>query len=81
MRDGSLVEVAPVGREGMLGAGVFLGDRSGTGPTFQQVADGPLTALAVSPFIKETTSSRRFQRSDGTVRASDALTDKAVRGV
>jgi CRP-like cAMP-binding protein len=61
MRDGSLVEVATVGREGMLGAGVFLGDRSGTGPTFQQVADGPVAALAVSPFIQETTSSRRFR--------------------
>ena len=60
MRDGSLVEVATVGREGMLGAGVFLGDRSGTGPTFQQVADGPVAVLAVSPFIKEATSSRRF---------------------
>ena len=60
MRDGSLVEVATVGREGMLGAGVFLGDRSGAGPTFQQVADGPVAVLAVSPFIKEATSSRRF---------------------
>jgi len=54
MRDGSLVEVATVGREGMLGVGVFLGDRSGTGWTFQQVADGPMAALAVSPFIRET---------------------------
>jgi hypothetical protein len=40
MRDGSLVEIATVGRDGMLGVGVFLGDRSGTGRTFQQVADG-----------------------------------------
>jgi len=31
MRDGSLVEVATVGREGMLGIGVFLGDRSAAG--------------------------------------------------
>ena len=31
MRDGSLVEVATVGIEGMLGIGVFLGDRSGAG--------------------------------------------------
>jgi CRP-like cAMP-binding protein len=52
MRDGSLVEIATVGREGMLGVGVFLGDRSGTGPTFQQVADGPVAVLAVSPFVK-----------------------------
>jgi len=41
MRDGTLVEVATVGSEGMLGVGVFLGDRSGAGGTFQQVADGP----------------------------------------
>src|SRR6185295_20370325 len=27
MRDGAIVEVATVGREGMLGVGVFLGDR------------------------------------------------------
>src|SRR5687768_16303252 len=27
MNDGALVEVATVGREGMLGIGVFLGDR------------------------------------------------------
>src|SRR4030095_8122032 len=31
MRDGALVEVATVGIEGMLGIGVFLGDRSAGG--------------------------------------------------
>ena len=45
MRDGTLVEVATVGSEGMLGVGVFLGDRSGAGGTFQQVADGPVASL------------------------------------
>jgi len=54
MRDGELVEVATVGREGMLGIGVFLGDRSGSGRTFQQVADGSVVALGVARFIKET---------------------------
>src|SRR5688500_5871281 len=54
MRDGALVEVATVGREGMLGIGVFLGDRSGTGRTFMQVPDGPLPSMAVGRFIKET---------------------------
>jgi hypothetical protein len=29
MRNGGLVEVATVGREGMLGIGVFFGDRAG----------------------------------------------------
>ena len=60
MRDGSLVEVATVGREGMLGVGAFLGDRSGTGRTFQQVSDGSLIALAVAPFVRETSASRTF---------------------
>ena len=39
LHDDSLVEVATVGREGMLGIGVFLGDRAGTGRTFQQVGE------------------------------------------
>ena len=54
MRDGALVEVATVGREGMLGISVFLGDRSSAGRTFLQVPDGPLPSMAVGRFIKET---------------------------
>lgn len=53
MRDGALVEVATVGTEGMLGIGVFLGDRSGAGRTFQQVPDGPFPSMTVPRFIKE----------------------------
>ena len=40
MRNGNIVEVATVGSEGMLGVGVFFGDRSAAGRTFQQVPDG-----------------------------------------
>jgi CRP-like cAMP-binding protein len=61
MRDGTLVEVATVGREGMLGVGVFLGDRAGTGRTFQQVADGPVVALAVAVFLRETAIKGTFR--------------------
>jgi CRP-like cAMP-binding protein len=53
MRDGQLVEVATVGCEGMLGIGVFLGDRSGAGRTFQQVPDGPFPSMAVKRFVTE----------------------------
>ena len=53
MRDGALVEVATVGREGMLGIGVFLGDRSGAGRTFQQVPDGPFASMTVDRFARE----------------------------
>ena len=52
MRDGSLVEVATVGQEGMLGANVFLGDTAAAGRSFQQVPDGPLPKMAVGRFGK-----------------------------
>jgi hypothetical protein len=53
MRDGTLVEVATVGIEGMLGIGVFLGDRAGAGRTFQQVPDGPFASMKVARFLQE----------------------------
>jgi CRP-like cAMP-binding protein len=61
MRDGSQVEVATVGREGMLGIAVFLGDRRGVGRMFQQVADGPLPSMSVSRFVKESASDGPFR--------------------
>jgi CRP-like cAMP-binding protein len=60
MHDGTLVEVATVGSEGMLGVGVFLGDRWGAGRTFQQVPDGSVATLAAARFVKETTGCRAF---------------------
>jgi CRP-like cAMP-binding protein len=60
MRDGALVEVATVGIEGMLGIGVFLGDRSGAGRTFQQVPDGPFPSMRVRRFLKESASPGPF---------------------
>jgi hypothetical protein len=48
MRNGPLVEVATLGREGMLGISVFSGDRTGIGRTFQQVANGPLPSMTAS---------------------------------
>jgi CRP-like cAMP-binding protein len=61
MRDGTLVEVATVGREGMLGVGVFLGDPLGAGRTFQQVADGAVPYLGVTHFLEETTRAGPFR--------------------
>jgi len=61
MRNGGLVEVATVGCEGMLGIGVFFGDRAGMGRTFQQVADGLLPSMAAARFVKETTSAGPFR--------------------
>ena len=61
MRNGGLVEVATVGREGMLGVGVFFGDRDGIGRTFQQVANGTLPSMAAARFAKETTGAGPFR--------------------
>jgi CRP-like cAMP-binding protein len=61
MRDGQLVEVATVGSEGMLGIGVFLGDRSGAGRSFQQVPDGPFVSMAVDRFVKESATAGAFR--------------------
>src|SRR6188474_2312622 len=61
MRDGGLVEVATVGREGMLGIGVFFGDRTGIGRTFQQVSNGPLPSMTASRFIRETAIAGPFR--------------------
>jgi CRP-like cAMP-binding protein len=54
MRDGTLVEVATVGREGMLGVSVFLGDPQGAGETLMQVPNGPVIAMTVDAFLAET---------------------------
>jgi CRP-like cAMP-binding protein len=61
MQDGALVEVATVGREGMLGIGVFLGDHAGAGRTFQQVADGPVPAMTARRFATETAAAGPFR--------------------
>ena len=61
MRDGALVEVATVGIEGMLGIGVFLGDRLGAGRIFQQVPDGPFPSMTVGRFVTESATPGPFQ--------------------
>jgi len=63
MRDGSLVEVATVGFEGMLGINVFLGDMMGTGRSLLQVPDGALPKLAVSRFLKLTADPGPFRNA------------------
>src|SRR5688572_22441151 len=61
MGDGALVEVATVGREGLLGIGVFLGDRAGAGRTFQQVPDGPFPSMSAGRFVKESRMAGPFR--------------------
>jgi len=67
------VEVATVGREGMLGIGVFLGDRSATGRTFLQVADGPVVRLPVARFVEATAGSGSFRELIGRYAQASLL--------
>jgi CRP-like cAMP-binding protein len=61
MRDGAVVEIATIGREGMLGLGVFFGDRRPPGRTFQQVPDGLVPSMGVVAFLNEAVTPGRFR--------------------
>jgi CRP-like cAMP-binding protein len=61
MRDGSLIEVATVGTEGLLGISVFLGDTLGAGRTMQQVPDGVVPTMPVRAFLSQTEQSGPFR--------------------
>lgn len=52
MQDGSLVEVATVGTEGMVGVCMFLGDSTASGTSLMQVPNGLLPALAARRFVE-----------------------------
>jgi CRP-like cAMP-binding protein len=73
MQNGRLVEVATVGREGMLGIGVFFGDRAGIGRTFQQVPNGPLPSMAAARFVKETMDPGPFRDVIGVYAQANLL--------
>jgi CRP-like cAMP-binding protein len=73
MRDGELVEVATVGREGMLGVGVFLGDVSGTGRTLRQVSNGDLPTMAVARFIEASSPAGPFRNILGRYAQANLL--------
>jgi CRP-like cAMP-binding protein len=73
MQDGGLVEVATVGLEGMLGVGVFLGDRAAAGRTFQQVPNGLLPSLAASRFAKEIAAPGPFRDVVGLYAQANLL--------
>jgi CRP-like cAMP-binding protein len=62
MHDGGVVEVATIGCEGLLGVGVFLGDRAASGRTFQQVGNGRLPSMSVAQFLHETDRIGPFRR-------------------
>ena len=73
MRDGALVEVATVGREGMLGVGVFLGDASSAGRMLQQVSNGDLPTMTVARFAEESGTVGPFRNIMGRYAQANLL--------
>jgi CRP-like cAMP-binding protein len=53
MLDGTIAEIATVGNEGMLGAGVFFGDDLSTGEAIVQVSDGQAHTMPIDAFVQE----------------------------
>ena len=53
MTDGRMVEVATIGKEGMVGVTVFLGGTVSPGEAFIQVPDGVGQAMSADAFRKE----------------------------
>lgn len=53
MDDGRMVEVATVGREGVVGLEAFLGDAIMPTETMVQVADGAADAMPAEAFVRE----------------------------
>ncbi len=73
MRDGSLVEVATVGFEGMLGVNVILGDMLGAGRSLLQVPNGALPTMAVGRFLKLTAEPGPFRTAVSHYVQANAL--------
>ena len=53
MEDGAIVEVATVGREGLVGVGAVLGNSVASGDTFVQVAGDPAAVMGIDAFKRE----------------------------
>ena len=71
MKDGSMVEIATIGIEGVVGFSAFTGGERMVGDTMIQVADTNAEMMAIEPFRKEMARGGRF--ADGIQRYGQAL--------
>ena len=77
MQDGGVAEIATVGDEGMIGAGVFFGDEVSSGETLVQVPDGQAHTMSVDAFIQE--MARRGAFYNRIIRYSQAFTNQIMQ--
>ncbi len=61
MEDGGIVEVATVGREGLVGIGSVLGNAIARGDAFVQIAGEPAAVMSLDAFRREMERRGPFQ--------------------
>ena len=79
MQDGSMVEVATVGDEGVVGVGGLFGARLANAETMMQIPDGDAAMMSVDAFSEEL--DRRGALYDAVARYSEALLALVMQSV
>ncbi|MEO5739153.1 MAG: Crp/Fnr family transcriptional regulator [Vicinamibacterales bacterium] len=77
MRDGRTAEIATIGSEGLIGAGVFFGDESSHGDVIAYVADPYAVCMEAGAFVEEMHRRRAFYNR--VVRYSQTLATQIVQ--
>ncbi|MEO5742519.1 MAG: Crp/Fnr family transcriptional regulator [Vicinamibacterales bacterium] len=79
MEDGGVVEVAMVGREGLIGIGAVFGAPVASGETFVQIAAEPAAVMSLDAFRRE--MERRGAFYDRVTRYSQAFVNILMQSV
>ena len=79
MEDGGMVEVATVGREGLVGIGAVLGNAVAAGDAFVQVAGDPAAVMGIDAFTREMERGGAFH--DAMTRYSQAFVSLLMQSV
>src|SRR5687767_1952201 len=79
MEDGGVVEVATVGREGMVGIAAVFGAPVATGEAFVQIAAEPAAVMSIDAFRRE--MDRRGAFHDRVTRYSQAFVNMLMQSV
>ena len=79
MEDGGVVEVATVGREGLVGIGAVFGAPVSSGEAFVQIAGEPAAAMSIDAFRRE--MDRRGVFYDRVTKYSQAFVNMLMQSV
>jgi CRP-like cAMP-binding protein len=79
MEDGSVVEVATVGREGLVGISAVFGARVASGEAFVQIAAEPAAVMGIDAFRRE--MERRGAFHEQVTRYSQAFVNMLMQSV